>query len=60
MLMMMMMQETGYNITGNETCEQPLFRKNCDFSILWYFKQSDTYNLLAIVSNDVSTHMEVA
>ena len=56
----MMMQETGYNITGNETCEQPLFRKNCDFSILWYFKQSDTYNLLAIVSNDVSTHMEVA
>jgi hypothetical protein len=30
-----------------------------NFSILWYFKQSDTYNLLTIVSNDVSTHMEV-
>lgn len=53
------LKETGYNITGNETCDQPLFRKTCDFSILWYFKQSDTYNLLTIVSNDVSTHMEV-
>ncbi|XP_023346843.1 uncharacterized protein LOC111715712 [Eurytemora carolleeae] len=49
----------GYNITGNETCSDPQYRKVCDFSIMWYFKSSDTYNLLVIVSNDVSSHLEV-
>jgi len=53
------LKETGYNITGNETCDQPFFQDKCEYSILWYFKQSDTYNLLTIVSNHVSTHMEV-
>lgn len=53
------LKETGYNITGNETCAQPMYQKDCMFPILWYFKHSDTYNLLAIISNDVSTRMEV-
>jgi len=51
--------EKGYNITGNETCDAPMYRKLCNFSIMWYFKNSDTYNLLVIVSNDVSSHLEV-
>jgi len=51
--------EKGYNITGNETCHDPKYREDCEFSLLWYFKKSDTYNLLLIVSNDVSSHLEV-
>jgi len=49
----------GYNITGNETCDASTYRKTCDFHIMWYFKNSDTYNLLLILSNDVSSHLEV-
>lgn len=51
--------EKGYNITGNEVCDDPKYRKDCSFSIMWYFKNCDTYNLLVIVSNDVSSHLEV-
>ena len=50
----------GYNITGNETCEEPAIMKTtCEFPILWYFQHSDTYNLLVIINNDVSSHIEV-
>jgi len=53
-------KEKGYNITGNETCEQPTLLKNmCEFPILWYFRQSDTYNILVVINNDVSSHIEV-
>jgi len=53
-------KEKGYNITGNETCEQPtLLKTECEFPILWYFRQSDTYNILVIINNDVSSHIEV-
>jgi len=53
-------KEKGYNITGNETCEQPtLLKAECEFPILWYFRQSDTYNILVIINNDVSSHIEV-
>jgi len=53
-------KEKGYNITGNETCIDPQFLKaDCDFSIIWYFKNSDTYNLLVEISNDVSSHIQV-
>jgi len=53
-------KEKGYNITGNETCEQPtLLKTECSFPIIWYFRQSDTYNLLVIINNDVSSHIEV-
>jgi len=53
-------KEKGYNITGNETCDSPQYLKSeCDFSIIWYFKNSDTYNLLVEISNDVSSHIQV-
>jgi len=53
--------EKGYNITGNETCEHGINTSPdvCDFSIMRYYKTADTYNLLAIVSNDVSSHLQV-
>ena len=55
-----MRKAKGYNITGNETCEDPAIMKNtCEFPILWYFQHSDTYNLLVIINNDVSSHIEV-
>lgn len=50
----------SYNITGNETCDDPAIMKaTCEFPILWYFQHSDTYNLLVIINNDVSSHIEV-
>jgi len=53
-------KEKGYNITGNETCEEPtIMKQTCEFPILWYFRQSDTYNFLIIINNDVSSHIEV-
>jgi len=53
-------KEKGYNITGNETCDTPtLLKTDCEFPILWYFRQSDTYNVLVILNNDVSSHIEV-
>jgi len=52
--------EQGYNITGNETCNSRIHTSNeCDFSIMRYYKTADTYNLLVIVSNDVSSHLQV-
>ena len=53
-------QEKGYNITGNETCVNPTLLQNaCEFPILWYFKQSDTYNILVLINNEVSSMKEV-
>jgi len=53
-------KEKGYNITGNETCEEPsLLKTECEFPIVWYFRRSDTYNFLVIINNDVSSHIEV-
>jgi len=53
-------KEKGYNITGNETCVNPtLLQNSCEFPIGWYFKTSDTYNLLVILNNDVSTKIDV-
>ena len=55
-------KEKGYNITGNETCSESkpsLLKNDCEFPILWYFRNSDTYNLLVIITNDVSSHIEV-
>lgn len=50
----------GYNITGNETCDSPqILKRVCEFPILWYFRTSDVYNILLIVNNDVSSHLEV-
>lgn len=50
----------GYNITGNETCEEPnIMKTTCEFPIMWYFQHSDTYNFLVIINNDVSSHIEV-
>jgi len=52
--------QKGYNISGNETCQQPqLLKTECEFPILWYFRQSDTYNVLVVINNDVSSHIEV-
>jgi hypothetical protein len=52
--------EKGYNITGNETCDSGIATSNeCDFTIMRYYKNADTYNLLVIVSNDVSSHLQV-
>jgi len=53
-------KEKGYNITGNETCEQPtLLKSECEFPIIWYLRNSDTYNILVIINNEVSSHIEV-
>jgi len=53
-------KEKGYNITGNETCSNPSLEKQfCEFPIIWYFRNSDTYNLLVVITNDVSSHIEV-
>ena len=53
-------QTKGYVTTGNETCEDPQFLKaECNFSIIWFFKKSDTYNLLVLIENGVSSHVEV-
>ena len=53
-------KEKGYNITGNETCSNPSLEKEfCEFPIIWYFRNSDTYNLLVVITNDVSSHIEV-
>ena len=31
-----MIKEKGYNITGNETCEDPqIMKRTCEFPILW-------------------------
>jgi len=55
-----MIKEKGYNITGNETCEDPqIMKRTCEFPILWYFRQSDTYNFLIIIKNDVSQNITV-
>jgi len=55
-----MRKDKGYNITGNEKCEDPSLMKNeCEFPILWYFQHSDTYNILVVITNDVSSHIEV-
>jgi len=52
--------EKGYNITGNETCDDPqIMKRTCEFPILWYFRTSDTYNFLIIIKNDVSTNISV-
>jgi len=53
-------KEKGYNITGNETCDDPrLLKADCEFPILWYFRNSDTYNFLVVINNDVSSHVQV-
>ena len=45
---------------GNETCEQPtLLKSECEFPIIWYLRNSDTYNILVIINNEVSSHIEV-
>jgi len=54
--------EKGYNMTGNETCDDAEITtspKECSFPIMRYYKNADTYNLLVIVSNDVSHHIQV-
>ena len=64
-----------FTFAGNETCDTPqILKRVCEFPILWYlvsyihgitlcivryFRQSDTYNFLLIVKNDVSSHIEV-
>jgi len=55
------MKEKGYNITGNETCETPPTELSyrCETNIIWYLKQSDTYNILVILANDVSRKIQV-
>jgi len=53
-------KEKGYNITGNETCPSPtILKTDCEFPITWYFRQSDTYNILVVINNDVSSHVQV-
>ena len=55
-----MNDDLSANNNNNNVLNNPeMIRKVCDFSIMWYFKSSDTYNLLVIVSNDVSSHLEV-
>lgn len=56
-------KEKGYNITGNETCDSTnppsLLKSECEFPIIWYFRNSDTYNFLVVITNEVSSHIEV-
>jgi len=53
-------KDKGYNITGNETCSSPQYLKTeCDFSIIWYFKNCGIYDILVEISNDVSSYIEV-
>jgi len=56
-------KEKGYNITGNETCDSSnppsLLKTECEFPIIWYFRDSDTYNFLVVITNEVSSHIEV-
>lgn len=43
-----------YNVTGNETCENPLQNKICEFYIERYFQDSVDHTIVFIISNDVS------
>lgn len=43
-----------YNVTGNETCENPLQNKICEFYIERYFQDSMDHTIVFIISNDVS------
>ncbi|KAJ8682765.1 hypothetical protein QAD02_018557 [Eretmocerus hayati] len=44
-----------YNVTGNETCDEPSILETCDFSIKHYFLDSWEYTVLIILSNDLGT-----
>lgn len=48
-------KNSGYNVTGNETCVDPqTLSVHCQFPAVWYFRQSGTYDILFILSNGVS------
>ena len=50
-------------VLGNETCDSTnppsLLKTECEFPIIWYFRDSDTYNFLVVITNEVSSHIEV-
>ena len=50
-------------MSGNETCDSSnppsLLKTECEFPIIWYFRESDTYNFLVVIPNEVSSHIEV-
>jgi hypothetical protein len=43
-----------YNITGNETCTRYLNETQCNFSIVHFFVNADTFSILVILENQVS------
>lgn len=43
-----------YNVTGNETCENPLQNKICEFYVERYFQDPTDHTIVFIISNDVS------
>jgi len=54
-----------YNVTGNETCDDPGMGQkvsksdSCHFPIMWYFRDPGVHNVLAIVNNQVSLDSKV-
>jgi len=43
-----------YNVTGNESCSDPeTLSTSCEFPVMWFFREPETYNILAHVSNGV-------
>lgn len=43
-----------YNVTGNETCDNPLQNDVCEFHIERYFQDTMDHTIVFIISNDVS------
>lgn len=42
-----------YNVTGNETCINPLSLDNCNFNIGRYYGSPGSHTIVVIITNDV-------
>lgn len=43
-----------YNITGNETCNNPYFSEKCEFLVNRYYNDDKAHTVVLIISNDVN------
>lgn len=46
-----------HNVTGNETCDNPIQNQACEFYIQRYFKDAIDHTIVIIISNDINKYV---